>query len=198
MAERDLVFDPDVDFSEHLEGLRDALAEFVDQAHHAGLDAPVPTCPAWTVRKLIAHWLQEGALRLLEALGAASPDLKAVVFLNDAPTPRRFWARRQCHETSIHAVDALSAALGRPPRADETWISREIALDGIDELLTGFITRPRAKFRTQEPVEILVKPHDSDHRWTVHATPESVTTERTGRHADVWSHWRASSRVTWS
>ena len=36
--------------------------------------------------------------------------------------PRLFWTRRQCHETTVHAVDALGARLGRPARADETWI----------------------------------------------------------------------------
>ena len=36
-----------IDFSEHLEGLRDALAACIDAARHAGLDTPVPTCPEW-------------------------------------------------------------------------------------------------------------------------------------------------------
>ena len=66
------------------------------------------------------------------------------MFLADAPSPRCFWARRQCHETTIHAVDALSASLGRyPVAADASWIGTELALDGIDELLTGFLPRPR-------------------------------------------------------
>ena len=48
----------------------------------------------------------------------APDDVEALVFLNDAPAPREFWARRQCHETTMHAVDALAASLGRPPRPD--------------------------------------------------------------------------------
>ena len=48
----------------------------------------------------------------LEAHGKgleAPVDLEAFVFLNDAPAPRQFWARRQCHETTIHAVDMSGA-----------------------------------------------------------------------------------------
>ena len=88
-------------------------------------------------------WFDDGATALLQAIVDAPDDLDALVFLKDAPPPRLFWARRQCHETTIHAVDALGARLGRPARADETWIRPAIALDGIDELLVGFVTRRR-------------------------------------------------------
>ena len=47
--------DLDVDFSEHVEGIREGLAAFVDHAHHAGLDTAVPSAPGWTVRDLVAH-----------------------------------------------------------------------------------------------------------------------------------------------
>jgi uncharacterized protein (TIGR03083 family) len=39
----------------HLDGLRDAMVAFVRCADRAGLGAPVPTCPDWTVRDLVAH-----------------------------------------------------------------------------------------------------------------------------------------------
>ena len=41
--------------TEHLDGLRAALASFASSAERAGLDADVPTCPDWTVRRLLAH-----------------------------------------------------------------------------------------------------------------------------------------------
>ena len=136
---------------QHLAALRDAVSAFARHASEAGLDVPVPTCPDWTVRRLIGHqgmvhrwaaanlrgktieidateragrrapspvdWLRDGAIDLVAAITEAADDVRTVVFLNDAPPPRAFWARRQCHETTIHAVDALSAALGRYPRA---------------------------------------------------------------------------------
>src|SRR6478609_1542286 len=130
--------------AQHLEGLRTAMVAFVRYADRAGLDAPVPTCPEWTVRDLVAHqgmvhrwaaghlrgepvdeaepferegresadvlgWFDDGATALLQAVVDAPDDLDAFVFLKEAPPARLFWTRRQCHETTIHAVDALGA-----------------------------------------------------------------------------------------
>ncbi len=202
----------DVDLSEHLEGLRAALAAFVDHAGRAGLDAAVPTAPDWCVRDLVAHqgmvhrwaaahvrgtasdpqaleaeglesadpllWLHDGALDVIDAIQSASDDLSVLVFLHDAPPPRQFWARRQCHETTIHAVDALSASLGRSPVAADTWITREIAVDGIDELLTGFMTRSRAKLRSERPTRFAVRPTDAEQSWSVTVSEQPAVTER--------------------
>lgn len=112
-------------------------------------------------------WLCRGADGLVATLADAPADLAAPVFLRDAPPPRAFWARRQCHETTIHAVDALAAALGRMPRAADTWISCELAVDGIDELLTGFLPRPGSRFRSARPTVFAVLPDDAAERWLV-------------------------------
>ena len=168
-------------------------------------------------------WLHEGGLRLIETLQDAPDDLDAPVFLNDAPAPRRFWARRQCHETTIHSVDALAAALGRAPRSDETWITRDMALDGIDELLVGFLTRSRSRLRSESPITFAVRPDDVRRSWLVHVSSEPPVVERdTHGRADVvleasaealylvlWNRsdevvadgfdlWRRAARVTWS
>lgn len=113
-------------------------------------------------------WLRDGALELATTLvrGDVHPD--ASVFLADAPPPREFWARRQCHETTIHAVDALAASLGRVPGAEDApWITPEVALDGIDELLTGFVPRPRTTWRADASTTYVVAPADSDRAWVV-------------------------------
>jgi uncharacterized protein (TIGR03083 family) len=180
----------------------------------AGLDAPVPTCPDWTVLDLVAHqgmvhrwatshlrgqpidppepleregresadllgWFDDGATALLQAIVDAPDDLDALVFLEDAPAPRLFWARRQCHETTIHAVDALGARLGRPARADETWIKPAVALDGIDELLVGFVTRRRKAASPDSPVRLLVRPDEADVAWLVDLAPgRPISTRR--------------------
>ena len=123
-------------------------------------------------------WLRRGAERLIATLEAAPDDLDALVFLVDAPPAKQFWARRQCHETTIHAVDALSAELGRRSRAEDTWIAHDLALDGIDELLTGFMPRPRSRLRSEDPTTIAVLPDDSDLRWTVTVTQRPPTTVR--------------------
>lgn len=125
----------------------------------------------------LLDWLREGAIEVARAVAEAADDVAAPVFLNDAPAARDFWARRQCHETTIHAVDALSAAVGRPPKAAETWISDAIALDGIDELLSGFLTREQSRLRTEEPMTIAVRP-DGAPGWLVEVGPRPALTRR--------------------
>jgi len=203
-----------LELRDHLDGLREAVVAFVRYADRAGLRAPVPTTPDWTVRRLAAHqgmvhrwaaatlrgdqadpdaleeegrrhpdpleWLRDGAIELATEIHRAPEDLEAPVFLRDAPPARRFWARRQCHETTIHAVDALAAALGRYPKAADTWISEPLALDGIDELLRGFLPRSRSRLRSEEPMTVGVVPGSGGRAWLVEVGPEPpVTTETT-------------------
>ncbi len=196
--------------AEHLEALRSALVDFVRSVDRAGLDAPVPTTPDWTVRELVAHqgmvhrwaaavvqgrqidpgateregrsaadpvdWLRDGAIEVVQAIADAPADLDVLVFLKDAAPAKEFWARRQCHETTMHAVDALAAVLGRYPKASETTISTQVALDGIDELLTGFITRERSRLRSETPMTIAVRPTDADRSWSVRVSEDPAVT----------------------
>jgi len=126
----------------------------------------------------LAGWLRDGALEVARAVSQAPEDLVAPVFLHDAPPPRAFWARRQCHETTIHAVDAMSASLGRPPRPDETWIDPVVALDGVDELLGGFLTRPRSRLRCEEEALLVVVPDDAAEWWEVRLGPRPAVVTR--------------------
>ena len=201
-----------------LDGLGDALGAAATvlraNAMAAGLDAPVPTCPGWTVLDLVAHqgmvhrwatshlrgapvdppeplevegrespdvlgWFDDGATALLQAVVDAPDDLDALVFLREAPAPRLFWTRRQCHETTIHAVDALGARLRRPAHAHETWIASGVAVDGIDELLVGFVTRSRKGASPGGEVRLLVAPDRCDVAWLVElATGRPLVTRR--------------------
>ena len=208
--------------TEHLDGLRAALASFASSAERAGLDADVPTCPDWTVRRLLAHqgmvhrwatgalrgetrrrrtpssapgltaadpvaWLRDGAEALVAAIEAAPEDVRTVVFLNDAPPGRRFWGRRQCHETTMHAVDALSAALGGYPRGADTWIDPALARDGIDELLAGFLTRNHSRLRCEEPLRVAVRPDDAEDAWLVEVSRRPPVTVAATRRRRCWT-----------
>jgi uncharacterized protein (TIGR03083 family) len=82
-------------------------------------------------------WFRAGHAALTEALACADPDVRAPAFMATAPTPLGFWARRQAHETAIHRVDA-DCALGVLPVYPAAF-----AVDGIDELVTGFGARRR-------------------------------------------------------
>ena len=138
-----------------------------DAVEREGLASPDPLA-----------WLGAGVDHLLEVIESAPEDLEALVFLADAPTPKRFWARRQCHETTLRAVDALSAVLGRYPRAADTWIGTEVAVDGLDELLTGFLPRPRSGLRAEEPLTIAVLPDDAQEKWLVVVSRQAPITAR--------------------
>src|SRR5262245_43754811 len=93
----------------------------------------------------LGTYFRDGLDGLVTALREAPDDMAALVFLNDAPPAKLFWARRQAHENTIHMVDALSAEFERVPTATEATIETDVALDGIDELLCGFFTRGKAK-----------------------------------------------------
>lgn len=127
--------------------------------------------------ELIA-WLRSGAKHLLATLRSADPDVPAMVFLNDAPSPLDFWARRQAHETTIHAVDALAAVLGRQPTAGEAGIEADVAADGLDELLTGFFTRGRSRLADGTSFTMAVTPSDSDSGWMLRFSEGRMTAQR--------------------
>lgn len=127
-----------------------------------------------------------GSERLVSALRESPDDLDAMVFLHDAPGPRAFWARRQAHETTIHAVDALAARLGRPPASAEVPISTDLALDGIDELLLGFVPRGRSHWSDVEPFTLTVRPDDGDRCWRLRIDSERIrAAEEADPNADV-------------
>ena len=196
---------------QHLEALARGGAALGEAAAAAGLDAKVPTCPAWDVADLVVHqgmvhrwaaanlrgdrdhdtaaskaegraaarlldWFADGVTALADTVRATPEDARAMVFLKDAPPPRRFWARRQAHETTIHSADAVAAALGRWPTAADVGIDPALAADGIDELLTGFITRGKGKLHAAEPYTVLVRADDTGHCWTLRISDGPVVT----------------------
>ena len=124
----------------------------------------------------LLDWFADGLAALLDTVRATPDDAKAMVFLKDAPPPRRFWARRQAHETTIHGVDAVAAARGRWPTAADVDIDPALAADGIDELLMGFITRGQGKLHAPEPYTVLVRADDTGHAWTLRIGDGPVVT----------------------
>ena len=126
----------------------------------------------------LTAWFRDGAERLAESLRAAPDELRAFVFLKNAPAPRMFWARREAHETTIHRIDALASRLGRIPSTNEAAITTAVALDGIDELLTGFVPRRSSRLRTDEPFTMSIAPTDVDVAWTVAVSGEPPVVTR--------------------
>ncbi len=143
--------------------------------------AKVPTDtrgPLPTDAKTI-DWFRDGAVALIHELATADQSVKYDAFLADPPTPRLlFWARRQAMEISIHRVDAESA-VGRC-----TPCTPDVAADGIDEFLTGFITRGKGVVHRDPLKTIGVAPKDVPERWTVTISDGPIVTERKARKAD--------------
>lgn len=110
-------------------------------------------------------WLRQGAAELVATLRAAPEDLDVFRFLSQAPPARLFWARRQHHETTIHALDAVSAREQRAPQAADTWYDARTAVDGVDELLTGFWQRRSSGPRASSAPYTAMVAADTGERW---------------------------------
>jgi uncharacterized protein (TIGR03083 family) len=136
------------------------------------LEAPVASCPGWTLRDLaghvggvhawaayaIVHGTPDGEEPPAPATGVAdwyrgnAAHLHAVLAEREpdapawtfGPKPRTaaFWRRRQVHEVEVHTWDAL-ASQGRTHALDP-----EVAWDGIDEVATVFYPRQLRLGRT--------------------------------------------------
>ncbi len=133
----------------------------------------------WPADADLIDWFREGHRRLVHTLASAPPDLDCVTFLA-APSPLAMWARRQAHETAIHRVDAESSG---------TTISKfhpAFAADGIDELLSCFITRPRPRLvpKVSSPRSIQVHTTDTGDDWHIQIGLEDVVTSRRSGPAD--------------
>ena len=132
---------------------------------------------SWPSDADLIDWFDDGLGRLVSALSAADPELVCWTFLK-APSPLAMWARRQAHETSIHRVDAELAA---------DWqvapFGAPFAADGLDELLTCFITRRRSRLRSEEGRLMSVRCTDADAGWLVRIGPDEVVTSTPGAEA---------------
>jgi len=133
---------------------------------------------SWPPDPELAAWLAQGCAALADALAAAPPDLECWTFLR-APSPLAMWARRQAHETAIHRVDAELAA-----GAAVTPFAPPFAADGVDELLSCFVTRRSSPLRSETPASLAVSCTDADAAWLLRIDADGVTTD-TGPGADA-------------
>lgn len=171
------------------------------------LDAAVPSCPGWTVADLARHvaavylhkaesmrqqklpqpWpppelTSEEPLALLDRAWAdlsqefaeRAPDTPAYTWYEPDQTVG-FWIRRMAHETVIHRIDA-ELALAEPVRP----VPDDLAVDGIDEVLTLFLDYGSKRFPddfggeqpASDPRPVLVD--SGGYTWEVTAGPDGV------------------------
>jgi uncharacterized protein (TIGR03083 family) len=195
-----------VDAPEHIDELERQGRALADLAALADPDAPVPTCPGWTLRDLVAHTggVHRWAAALVRGDAGADPDAEL-----EAPTGDPVEWFRAGHAALVAALRAAPADLATwsflpapsplafwaRRQAHETAVHRadaEVAVgspdaaaafppafaaDGIDELLTGFLARP-GRLRSTPEYRLLVAPDDVPERWLVVVGPDGTRTER--------------------
>lgn len=158
------------DLLHHLGGVHRWATGFVRGTGRQPEDGDLePFVGGWPPDEHLAEWLREGHADLVDALRTAPDDLDTWTFMA-APSPRAFWARRQAHETAIHRVDAETAA------GDVTGFPIAFAVDGIDELLTGFAPRALELHHIDRPRLMAVDATDADATWLVSLNPNGIST----------------------
>lgn len=126
---------------------------------------------------------REGHAALVQALREADPGVRCATFMNTAPTPLGFWARRQAHETAIHRFDAQSALPGGGPSPAGAF-EPGFADDGIDELIMGFAMTRRYRPRNGREQSLAVRPDDTPGRWHLRIGESGAEVSQGDRDAD--------------
>jgi len=131
---------------------------------------------AWPADEDLVDWYRGELNLLVESFRTAPADIECATFLK-CDSPLAHWTRRQAHEVTIHRADAESV------RGELTPVSTEFAADGIDELLSAFVTRRFMKLRSPMPITMTVAPSDSSRRWRMTISNDPVVTEEADNHA---------------
>lgn len=184
----------------YLACLRADSARFAEVAR-LGLEAAVPACPGWSVEDVVQH-LAMVYLHKVEALRInARPDpwppelgdrdplelydealAKVFTALETAGTEQEtwtfspydktsaFWYRRMALETAVHRVDIEQAHDVLTP------IDRDLAVDGIDEILTLMLGGPWwEEGDTSHPVDATIRVTTEGRSWTIRLDATSAT-----------------------
>jgi uncharacterized protein (TIGR03083 family) len=180
--------------------LRREGAAFASAAQAADPGDDVPTCPGWTVRRLVQHVSRvhrSATAGVLDgtveppALAARPPSDDADLFdwyaegldkllqvLTDAePHLADFWPRRMAHDTTVHRFDAELAAYSKAGGFDPA-----LAADGVGEVVESMLQLRAA----DEPLasargDVLVECTDTGDQWLVALEPGRVRASRPER-----------------
>ncbi|HEY2042929.1 MAG TPA: maleylpyruvate isomerase family mycothiol-dependent enzyme [Jatrophihabitans sp.] len=183
-----------MEFAEHLDQLRFNAVQLARSARLAGLDAPVPSCPGWNVRRLVGH-VTKVHHRATSILAGGDPQQFEFTVPDDDQLFAVFDA----------GVAGLIRRLAAPPGATKVWtflpsdspihfwarrqahetaihrVDAELAADfgvaefdplfaadGLDELLLEFAPdRPATWDVLTEPRTVTVEPTDVNRGWTL-------------------------------
>lgn len=199
------------------------FALFQAAAAAAGPDAPVPTCPDWTVADLTAHMTRiftrvEAMVRLradrrlevdelppaasmeaafaalVETLSTVPPDEPVWNWTANVPKVAGFWARRMACELVVHRVDAELAASG-----SATPVDAGLAVDALDELLNVILVA-RVSWGVDVALGGSIHFHctDVEGEWVLSVADGVVDVVRSHAKADAAVRGPASDVVLWA
>ncbi len=134
----------------------------------------------------LLEWFRQGHAALVATLEQADPAVECWTFL-PAPSPLAFWARRQAHETAIHRADAES------PDGRFTPFDPAFAVDGVDELLRGFLARSDGDPLGDPTWTLRLRATDTADEWVARVGDQALDVLEDGRApADCTVHATAS------
>lgn len=183
------------------------LASTVETADQLALESFVPGCPGLTLEETARHvgsmqrmvwqWMRSGerptqwrrdpapGQTLAEFVRAGTAALLTELAAHDPDEPCStwwpaeqnygFWRRRMAHETTVHRVDVQGAAgvpLGEMPPVPE-----DIALDGIDEVLTLWFVYRLSTLGVVGTRRRLVAVRTGGREWFAYAGPLGTSAE---------------------
>lgn len=171
----------------YLSALERSSEQVAALASRSAADEPIPSCPGWVARDLVAHlggvhawargivaggspkdprpepegdlsqWYAGQARQLIDDLRAVDPAAPAWSFSDDRTVA--FWLRRQPHETEMHRLD-LAMAAGENPTYDD-----ELAADAISEVFDVMLPRMHAKEQVAISAPIRFVATDRGEQW---------------------------------
>jgi uncharacterized protein (TIGR03083 family) len=170
-----------------------------------GLDAPVPSCPGWTVEDVVSHtaevylhkvactrlraspdpWppAEHASADPMELFDAGLADL-LLLFAEQGPeAPSHTWWPPDQSLGFWYRRMALETAVHRMDvelaHAVPTPVDSALALDGIDELLVMMLAGDEwAEEGTRSPVDATVRISSQGRSWTVQADASAVLVDR--------------------
>src|SRR5579864_7817297 len=161
------------DLVRHVGGIHRWAGTIVREARPRPFD-PFPELEsAWPADEELLEWFREGHRNLVQALSDAPASLECFTLFK-AESARAFWARRQAHETGMHRSDAESASGAITP------FGVDQAVDGIDELLFGFLGRAGSRLKTDRSQTLWLHADDdsADQDWTINVSADEPRVSR--------------------
>lgn len=210
---------------QHIQVVQSAADQLLRAATSAGLRAPVPSCPGWTVDRLVRHVTRVHHWAAAVLRGA---DPKQVEFLQPPED--------ELSETYHRGVERLVDALTATPRGRAVWtfypaespvafwarrqahettihrvdaelaagtgvmeIDSELAADGLAELLIDLAPAHYVGSAALGTSTMTLTPLDSNRAWTVTAGAQTVATVEEARdRSDLTVFGTASDLYRWA